>query len=54
MIDLFTLILRMGQQFFEFRDIFPSLAQIKWTKVLVEIVVDEILNMRRRTLSMLK
>jgi hypothetical protein len=54
MIDLVALVLRMRQQFFEFRDVFPSPTQIDWTKVLVEIVVDEILDMVGRTLSMLK
>jgi hypothetical protein len=54
MVDLIGFIIWVGEQFFEFGYVLPGLAEVERTKILIEIVVEEILDMEGGTLSMLK
>jgi hypothetical protein len=53
-INLVGFVLGVREQFFELGDILPGFAEIEGAEILVEVVVDEILDGRGDTLSMLK
>jgi hypothetical protein len=52
--DLAGLVLGVGEQFLQFRDVLPGLGQVERSEILVEVVVGEVLHRAGGTLSMLK
>jgi hypothetical protein len=53
-VDLVCFVFGVRQKFFEFSDILPGFAEVEGAEIFIEAVIDEVLNGRMTTLSILK
>jgi len=54
MVDLICFIFWVNHQFLEFGYVLPCFAEIEWSEIFIEAIVDEVLSVVMGTLSILK